>query len=108
MIFTEQINNPGGILILSVVAFVLSAWSLKFFRRRRGCLFNYRRVPLSLLALLVCGWFAVQWAGEQEAARQRSVLIDNARRAALAVNIARLEHLSASSSDLVNPHYLRL
>jgi signal transduction histidine kinase/CheY-like chemotaxis protein/HPt (histidine-containing phosphotransfer) domain-containing protein len=108
MIFTEQINSPGGIMILSGAAFVASAWLFTSIRRRETSLFKYKRVPLSLLALLAFGWFAVQWAGAREADRQRSVLIDNARRAALAVNIDHLEHLSSTPSDLTNHHYQRL
>jgi signal transduction histidine kinase/DNA-binding response OmpR family regulator len=108
MIFTEQINNPGGTVVLSGAAFVAFAWLFTHIRRREASLFKYKRVPLSLLTLLAFGWFAVQWAGAREADRQRSVLIDNARRAALAVNLEHLEHLSAIASDLTNRHYRRL
>jgi signal transduction histidine kinase/CheY-like chemotaxis protein len=109
MISAEQIyTNPGGIAILAGAVFVLVSWWLARSGRWRGSLFHYGRVPLTLLGLLVCGFFVVLWAGEQEADRQRQVLLDTARRASQAVNRDHLEHLSASASDLETWQYRRL
>jgi signal transduction histidine kinase/CheY-like chemotaxis protein/HPt (histidine-containing phosphotransfer) domain-containing protein len=100
--------NPGGTVLLAATVFILMSWWLAHNGRWRSSLFHYRRVPLTLLGLLACGFFVVQWAGEQEADRQRQVLLDTARRASQAVNMDHLEHLSGSSADLGNWHYRRL
>jgi signal transduction histidine kinase/CheY-like chemotaxis protein/HPt (histidine-containing phosphotransfer) domain-containing protein len=105
----DIIINPGGILLLTAVLSVLAVWWLSSRSGRlRALFFNFRRVPLTMLGILFCGIFAVHWGGEREAARQRLVLIDNASRAALAVNRVHLERLSATSADLDSPHYRRL
>jgi signal transduction histidine kinase/DNA-binding response OmpR family regulator len=109
MISAEQIyTTPGGIVLLAGAVFVLASWWLARSGRWRGSLFHYGRVPLTLLGLLVCGLFVVRWAGEQEADRQRQLLLDTARRASQAVNRDHLDHLSARVADLDSWHYRRL
>jgi two-component system, sensor histidine kinase and response regulator len=105
----EILTNPGAILLLAAsLTIVAFWWYVSRYRERRDSLFNFRRVPFTLLGILFCGFFVIQWGGEREAARQRLVLIDNASRAALAVNRTHLERLSATSADLDSPHYHRL
>jgi signal transduction histidine kinase/CheY-like chemotaxis protein/HPt (histidine-containing phosphotransfer) domain-containing protein len=105
----DIILNPGGLLLAIAFLSVLTVWRLSTRSGRlRAALFNFRRVPLTLLGILICGIFAVQWGGEREADRQRLVLIDNASRAALAVNGMHLERLSAAPADIDSPHYRRL
>jgi len=105
----EILTNPGAILLMAAIsAILLRWWHVSRTGRWSGSLFSHRKVPLTLLAILACGFFVVQWAGEREAARQRLVLIDNASRAALAVDRSHLEQLSATESDLGSTHYRRL
>ena len=101
-------NNPGEILIAAGTASILICWWLATRGRLRGSFFAHRQVPLTLLGILLCGWFVVQWGGEREASRQRLILIDNANRAAQAINRVHLEHLACAPSDLKDPHYQRL
>jgi signal transduction histidine kinase/CheY-like chemotaxis protein/HPt (histidine-containing phosphotransfer) domain-containing protein len=109
MVSAEHIyTNPGWLVLLAGTVFVLTSWWLARSGRWRCSLFQYGRVPLTLLGLLVCGFFVVLWAGKQEAERQRQVLLDTARRASQAVNRDHLEHLSASAADLDSWHYRRL
>ena len=105
----DIICNPGGILLSAALFSVFTVWGYSHRRgRQKESLFRYRHVPLTILGILFCGLFVVQWGGAREAARQRLVLIDNASRAALAVNRVHLESLSATSADLESPHYRRL
>ncbi len=105
----DIVTNPGGILLSAALLVVLVLW---WHSARRGkwsmALFRHRQVPVTLLAVLTCGFFVVQWAGEREATRQRRVLLDNAGQAALAVNRTHLEQLTATAADLGSPHYRRL
>lgn len=103
------LTNPGAILLMAASAATLVLWWCVARRGRWRCLlFNHRAIPLTLLGILFCGLFVVQWAGDRAGARQLLHLIDNASRAALSVNMVHLERLSASPADIDSPHYLRL
>ncbi len=62
----EILTNPGAILLmaasLTIVAFW---WYVSRYREKNDLLFNFRRVPLTLLGILFCGFFVVQWGGER-------------------------------------------
>jgi signal transduction histidine kinase/CheY-like chemotaxis protein/HPt (histidine-containing phosphotransfer) domain-containing protein len=105
----EFFSNPGVVLLLAVICGILSLWLyVSRSGRWEAIHFNHKNIPFTLLAILSLGLLVVNWAGGREAARQRSLLIDNAGRTALAINISHLEHLSAGAPDQENPHYKRL
>jgi|GEM_PF-6913109 len=63
---------------------------------------------LALLVLLGAGWYATQWTGQRQNARQLAGILDLAQRTALAISPEHVKDLAGSSEDLGNLNYRRL